>query len=97
MSDILNYAISQVNNARKAFCRYITANDVSKTSHQEGFYVPKQAASLLFDKPGVKGSNQDRFVKIRWQNDFETDSRFIYYPCGGFSTEADRLVTLTLH
>lgn len=82
MSDILNYAISQVNNARKAFCRYITANDVSKTSHQEGFYVPKQAASLLFDKPGVKGSNQDRFVKIRWQNDFETDSRFIYYGTG---------------
>lgn len=82
MSDILNYAISQVNSSRKAFCRYITANDVSMTSHQEGFYVPKQAASLLFGEPGIRGSNKDRFVKIRWQNDFETDSRFIYYGTG---------------
>lgn len=82
MSDIFNYAISQVNRSRKAFCRYITANDVSMTSHQEGFYVPKQAAALLFDEPGIKGSNKDRFVKIRWQDDFETDSRFIYYGTG---------------
>lgn len=82
MSDIFNYAISQVNRSKKAFCRYITANDVSMTSHQEGFYVPKQAAALLFDEPGVKGRNKDRFVKIRWQNDFETDSRFIYYGTG---------------
>lgn len=82
MSDILNYAISQVNSSRKAFCRFITANDVSMTSHQEGFYVSKQAATLLFDEPGVKGSNKDRFVKIKWQNDFETDSRFIYYGTG---------------
>lgn len=82
MSDIFYYAVSQVNRSKKAFCRYITANDVSMTSHQEGFYVPKQAAALLFDEPGVKGSNKDRFVKIRWQNDFETDSRFIYYGVG---------------
>lgn len=82
MSDILNYAVSQVNCSRRAFCRYITANDVSMTSHQEGFYVPKQAAALLFEAPGVKGSNKDRFVKIRWQDDFETVSRFIYYGTG---------------
>ena len=82
MSEIFNYAISQVNISRKAFCRYITANDVSMTSHQEGFYVPKSAASLLFEEPGIKGSNKDRIVKIRWQNDFETNSRFIYYGTG---------------
>lgn len=82
MSDILNYAISKVNKSRKAFCRYITANDVSANSHQEGFYVPKQAASLLFDEPGIKGGNKDRFVKIQWQGDFETNSRFIYYGTG---------------
>ncbi len=82
MSDIFNYAISQVNRSRRAFCRFITANDVSMTSHQEGFYVPKQAAALLFNEPGIKGSNKDRYVKIRWQDDFETDSRFIYYGTG---------------
>lgn len=82
MSDIFNYAVSQVNRAKRAFCRYITANDVSLTSHQEGFYVPKQASALLFDEPGEKGSNKDRFVKIHWQDDFDTDSRFIYYGTG---------------
>ncbi len=82
MSDILNYAVSQVNRSRKAFCRFITANDVNLTSHQAGFYVPKEAGPLLFDEPGERGSNKDRFVKIRWQNDFETESRFIYYGVG---------------
>lgn len=52
MSDIFNYAVSQVNRSRRAFCRFITANDVNLTSHQAGFYVPKEAESLLFDVPG---------------------------------------------
>ncbi len=82
MSDIFNYAVSQVNRSRRAFCRFITANDVNMTSHQAGFYVPKEAESLLFDVPGERGSNKDRFVKIRWQDDFETASRFIYYGVG---------------
>lgn len=82
MSDIFNYAVSQVNRSRRAFCRFITANDVNLTSHQAGFYVPKEAESLLFDVPGERGSNKDRFVKIRWQDDFETASRFIYYGVG---------------
>lgn len=79
MSDIYNYAVQQVNKSKKAFCRFITANDVNLTSHQAGFYVPKEAESLLFDSPGEKGSNKDRFVKIKWQDGFETESRFIYY------------------
>lgn len=82
MSDIFNYAVSQVNRSKRAFCRFITANDVNLTSHQAGFYVPKEAESLLFDVPGERGSNKDRFVKIRWQDDFETASRFIYYGVG---------------
>jgi len=69
MSDIFNSAVSQVNRSRRAFCRFITANDVNLTSHQAGFYVPKEAESLLFDVPGERGSNKDRFVKIRWQDD----------------------------
>src|SRR5690606_21402511 len=38
--------------------------------------------SLLFDAPGEKGSNKEKFVTIKWQDDFETDSRFIYYGVG---------------
>ena len=82
MTEIFNMAVSDVYRSRKAFCRFITANDVNLTSHQDGFYVPKEAASVLFDEPGVKGSNKDRYVRIRWQDDFTTDSRFIYYGVG---------------
>lgn len=82
MTEYFSMAVSDVYRSRKAFCRFITANDANLTSHQAGFYVPKEAASLLFDELGVKGSNKERFVRIRWQDDFTTDSRFIYYGTG---------------
>ena len=83
MSDLLDSAIVRVQNAKHAFCRFITANDTGKNgSHQAGFYIPKCAAPLLFDVPGVKGENKDKLVKVKWQEDFYTDSRFIYYGQG---------------
>lgn len=83
MSEILNSAIVKVQNAKYTFCRFITANDTGKNgSHQAGFYIPKCAAALLFDTPGVKGENKDKMVKVKWQDDFTTDSRFIYYGQG---------------
>lgn len=66
MSEILNSAIVKVQNAKYAFCRFITANDTGKNgSHQAGFYIPKCAAALLFDTPGVKGENKDKMVKVK--------------------------------
>lgn len=83
MSEILNSAIAKVQNAKHAFCRFITANDTGKNgSHQAGFYIPKCAAALLFDTPGKKGENKDKFVEVKWQDDFITESRFIYYGQG---------------
>lgn len=83
MSNILDKAIEKVQSAQYAFCRFITANDTGKNgSHQAGFYIPKCAAPLLFDVPGKKGENKDKHVKVRWQNDFVTESRFIYYGQG---------------
>lgn len=80
MSELLENAISCASNAISAWCRYITANDTgSNGSHQAGFYVPKKAASLLFEDACNKGKNRTKDVKISWQGDFSTDSRFIYY------------------
>ena len=79
----MNSAICKVQNAKHAFCRFITANDTGKNgSHQAGFYIPKCAAPLLFDVPGEKGENKDKLVKVKWQDDFVTESRFIYYGQG---------------
>lgn len=83
MNSILNKTIVNVQNAKHAFCRFITANDTGKNgSHQAGFYIPKCAAHLLFETLGKKGENKDKLVKICWQDDFTTDSRFIYYGQG---------------
>ena len=80
MGDLLNKAIAGVETSTAAFYRYITANDTGTTgAHQAGFYIPKCASALLFNTPGVRGENKDKLVKIRWQDEFETSSRFIYY------------------
>jgi len=83
MSPITESAIAAVNNSISAFCKFISANDAGATgAHQSGFYIPKSCWSLMFDKQGVKGENCEHFITIKWQDDFETDSRFIYYGTG---------------
>ncbi|MCB9205185.1 MAG: restriction endonuclease [Flavobacteriales bacterium] len=78
--EALQQAINSVQQSELAFCKFITANDTGSTGgHQAGFHIGKAAWPLMFDAPGSKGSNKDKFITIRWQNDFETDSRFIYY------------------
>lgn len=58
-------------------------NDTGLTGgHQAGIYVSKPSASVIFNEPGVKGENKDKWVKIKWQNDFATDTRFVYYGKG---------------
>ena len=83
MSEIVNLVIESVNKSKTSFCKFISANDAGKTGgHQEGFYIPKNSIDLMFEAPGVKGENKERFITIKWQNDFETQSRFIYYGQG---------------
>jgi len=80
MNNITELAISTVNESQESFCKFISANDAGVTgAHQSGFYMPKNAWPLMFDRAGEKGENLDRFVSIKWQDDFTTESRFIYY------------------
>lgn len=80
---IIDLAINSVKQSKNAFCKFISANDAGETgAHQAGFYMPKDTVPLMFETPGVKGDNKDRFIKIKWQDDFETESRFIYYGKG---------------
>jgi len=80
MESIVTSAIKNTFEASTAYCKFIVPNEVGKTgSHQAGFYVAKPAFSILFDIPGERGSNKDKFVEITWQDDFVTESRFIYY------------------
>jgi type II restriction enzyme len=83
MEHIASKAIHAVNNGLMAYCKFLSANDTGVTGgHQAGIYIAKTAIQILFDTPGIRGENKDRFVKILWQGDFVTESRFIYYGTG---------------
>lgn len=80
---ILEKAIKAVQNSELSFSKYITANDTGATgAHQAGFHISKSAWQLFFEQEGEKGSNKDKFITIKWQDDFETSSRIIYYGVG---------------
>jgi len=83
MGEILASVIRCVRQSEAAWCRFITGNDTGTTgSHQAGFYIPKCASTLLFDEPGRKGENKEKAVKIKWQDDFVTESCMKYYGKG---------------
>ena len=41
--------------------------------------MPKSTLPLMFDSPGVRGDNMERFIDIDWYDFRPTQSRFIYY------------------
>lgn len=81
-----NYAIEAVQAAirgNKVFCKFLSANDTGLTgAHQAGIYLSKPSVPILFDEPGKKGENKEKWVKIHWMDGTETDSRLIYYGQG---------------
>lgn len=83
MTDILANAIQTVSNGLMTFCKFLSANDTGETGgHQSGIYLAKQSSKILFDTDGIRGENKEKWVTINWQNDFDTNSRFIYYGVG---------------
>lgn len=83
MSNYALQAIQVATQGRKVFCKFLSANDTGMTGgHQAGIYISKPAIPILFDEAGIKGQNKEKWVKIKWCNDFETTTRFIYYGQG---------------
>ncbi|KAA2216601.1 type II restriction endonuclease [Maribacter flavus] len=80
---LLEKAIQSAQQSEIAFSKFIKPNDTGSTgAHQAGFHLHKSSWPLFFDTAGEKGSNKDHFATIKWQDDFETTSRFIYYGKG---------------
>lgn len=76
-------AIQAALKGQAVFCKFLAANDTGSTgAHQAGIYISKPSIPILFDEPGVKGENKEKWVKVKWHDDFETDTRFIYYGQG---------------
>ena len=73
--------ITSVLNSEKSFCKFLSATDTGATgAHQSGILISKTAMEMLFSEEQL---DQDgipkRTVKIKWQDDFETESCFTYY------------------
>lgn len=83
MSEAVISAIQAALQSRDVFCKFLSANDTGLTgAHQRGIYISKPSFSIMFDSPCVRGENREKRVKIRWQDDFTTDSCFKYYGSG---------------
>ena len=74
-------AIRSVLDNEKGFCKFLSANDTGATGgHQSGILVSKSAMEMLFSREQLDQEGiPKRIVKIKWQNDFETESCFTYY------------------
>ena len=74
-------AITSVLNSEKSFCKFLSANDTGATgAHQSGILISKTAMEMLFSREQLEREGiPKRTVKIKWQNDFETESCFTYY------------------
>lgn len=74
-------AIQSVLNSVQGFCKFLSANDTGATGgHQSGILISKSATGMLFSKEQLEqDAIPKRFIKIKWQNDFETESCFTYY------------------
>lgn len=74
-------AVASALNSEQGFCKFLSANDTGATGgHQSGILISKSAVEMLFTTQQLE---QDRIpkrtVKIKWQDDFETESCFTYY------------------
>lgn len=80
---IVEKAIQSAQQSEIAFSKFIKPNDTGSTGgHQAGFHLHKNSWPLFFETKGERGNNKELFATIRWQDDFETISRFIYYGKG---------------
>ncbi len=92
-TDQLSLAIAAVKSNEYSFCKFASSNDAGSTgAHQSGIYIPKNSAPLIFDQPGVKGQNKERFVELIWFDGTTSQCCFKYY--GGGTRNEYRITRL---
>lgn len=74
-------AIQSALNSTSTFCKFLSANDTGATGgHQSGILVSKSALKMMFTRQQLEGEGiPKKTVKIKWQDDFITESSFTFY------------------
>lgn len=64
-----------------AFCKFLSANDSGETGgHQSGMLISKSAKNMLFSDQELEDNHiLKKDVRVKWQDDFYTDSCFTWY------------------
>jgi type II restriction enzyme len=63
-----------------ALLKFISPNDAGLTgTHQCGFYLPKSVWEMFTPHPPIKGRNKKHDIRIKWQDEIETDSVITWY------------------
>lgn len=77
----INCAVQSVLNSVQSYCKFLSANDTGATGgHQAGILVSRSAMSMMFSlEQLMRDTIPKRLVKIKWQDDFTTESCLTYY------------------
>ncbi|MCM1183853.1 MAG: type II restriction endonuclease [Roseburia sp.] len=81
VAELTGRAIQSVLDSERGFCKFLSANDTGATGgHQSGILISKSAVEMMFTQQELKQERiPKRTVKIRWQDEVVTESRFTYY------------------
>ena len=74
-------AVDATLQAESTFCKFLSANDSGETGgHQSGMLISKSAKSMLFTDRELRDNHiLKKNAKVKWQDDFYTDSCFTWY------------------
>ena len=81
MDELVANAVESVLSGRKAYCKFLSANDSGETSgHQSGILISKTAKDMLFTEQELKENHiLKKTAMIKWQDDFSTNCTFTWY------------------
>lgn len=79
--DLVQCAIEEVSKSRDSYCKFMSANDSGETGgHQVGFLISLTAKRMVFtDEEMAQNPILKRDVKVKWQDDFVTNSVLTWY------------------
>lgn len=81
MDELVTKAVESVLSGKKAYCKFLSANDSGETGgHQSGVLISKTAKDMLYTEQELKENHiLKKSGKIKWQDDFSTNCTFTWY------------------
>lgn len=80
-NEIVTKSINDVLGGEASYCKFLSANDSGETkAHQSGILISKSVSKMFFTDIELKENHiLEKYIKIQWQNDFETDCMIKWY------------------